>query len=582
MDFSTLKKIILRLFNNYVKKYFFKIFIALFLSLIVASSTAAIAWLLDPAVKKIFIEQDKTMILLIPLAIVLAFSTKGLSLYFARSSVIKVGHEISRELKDEMVASILKSDIHTLESKHSGKYISHFLYDVQYISNLVSTAVLNIMKDSLTLIVLLALMFYQHWKLACFAMIMMPLAAIVAKSLGKRIGKATSESAVVSGNLSSFLSELIKGSKIIKIYQKENFENERSKKLMKLMMEKLIKIGIVQIRATPIMEILTGIIIGGFIYYTGLIVSTGEIQINNFFSFLTAMMLAYQPIRSLATINMVIYEGAAAAERVFGVIDTQINVKEVDGSNKLKIDKANIEFKDVSFTYPNTNKHAIKDVNISIKGGEIVALVGQSGAGKSTILNLLPRFYDPEKGQVKIDGQNISNISLHSLRENISLVSQDIILFDDTVYANIAYANLNASKAEIDNACKFAAAKEFIEDLPKSYDTIIGENGVKLSGGQKQRISIARAILKDSPIILLDEATSSLDADSEEKVQNAIMNLTKNKTTLVIAHRLSTIIRADKIIVLDNGQVSDVGNHNDLLKNSSVYKNLYSKQLSSN
>ena len=582
MNFSNLKKIILRLFNNYVKKYFFKIFIALLLSLVVAGSTAAIAWLLDPAVKKIFIEQDETMILLIPLAIVLAFSTKGLSLYFARSSVIKVGHEISRELKDEMVASILKSDIHTLESKHSGKYISHFLYDVQYISNLVSTAVLNIMKDSLTLIVLLALMFYQHWKLACFAMIMMPLAAIVAKSLGKRIGKATSESAVVSGNLSSFLSELIKGSKIIKIYQKENFENERSKKLMKLMMEKLIKIGIVQIRATPIMEILTGIIIGGFIYYTGLIVSTGEIQINNFFSFLTAMMLAYQPIRSLATINMVIYEGAAAAERVFGVIDTQINVKEVDGSNKLKIDKANIEFKDVSFTYPNTNKHAIKDVNISIKGGEIVALVGQSGAGKSTILNLLPRFYDPEKGQVKIDDQNISNISLHSLRENISLVSQDIILFDDTVYANIAYANLNASKTEIDNACKFAAAKEFIEDLPKSYDTIIGENGVKLSGGQKQRISIARAILKDSPIILLDEATSSLDADSEEKVQNAIMNLTKNKTTLVIAHRLSTIIRADKIIVLDNGEVSDVGNHNDLLKNSSVYKNLYSKQLSSN
>tara|TARA_Y100000590_G_scaffold56023_1_gene58726 strand:+ start:1376 stop:3124 length:1749 start_codon:yes stop_codon:yes gene_type:complete len=582
MKFANLKKIILRLFNNYVKKYFFKIFIALLLSLVVAGSTAAIAWLLDPAVKKIFIEQDETMIVLIPLAIVLAFSMKGLSLYFARSNVIKVGHEISRELKDEMVSSILKADIHTLESKHSGKYISHFLYDVQYISNLVSTAVLNIMKDSLTLIVLLALMFYQHWKLACFAMIMMPLAAIVAKSLGKRIGKATSESAVVSGNLSSFLSELIKGSKIIKIYQKENFENERSKKLMKLMMEKLIKIGIVQIRATPIMEILTGIIIAGFIYYTGLIVSTGEIQINNFFSFLTAMMLAYQPIRSLATINMVIYEGAAAAERVFGVIDTKLNVKEVEGSSKLKIDKADIEFKDVSFTYPQTNKHAIKDVNISIKGGEIVALVGQSGAGKSTIMNLLPRFYDPEKGQVNIDGQNISSISLHSLRENISLVSQDIILFDDTVHANIAYANLNATKTEIDNACKFAAAKEFIEDLPKSYDTIIGENGVKLSGGQKQRISIARAILKDSPIILLDEATSSLDADSEEKVQNAIMHLTKNKTTLVIAHRLSTIIRADKIIVLDNGQVVDVGNHNDLLKRSGVYKNLYSKQLNSN
>ena len=582
MNFANLKKIILRLYNNYITNYFFKIFIALLLSLVVAGSTASIAWLLDPAVKKIFIEQDETMILLIPIAIVLAFSMKGLSLYFARSNVIKVGHEISRELKDEMVSSILKSDVHTLESKHSGKYISHFLYDVQLISNLVSTAVLNIMKDSLTLIVLLSLMFYQHWKLACFAMIMMPLAAIVAKSLGKRIGKATSESAVVSGNLSSFLSELIKGSKIIKIYQKENFENERSKKLMKLMMQKLIKIGLVQIRATPIMEVLTGIIIAGFIYYSGLIVSTGEIQINNFFSFLTAMMLAYQPIRSLATINMVIYEGAAAAERVFDVIDTPIHVKEIASSSKLKINKADIEFKNVSFTYPKTDKHAIKDINISISGGEIVALVGQSGAGKSTIMNLLPRFYDPEKGEVNIDGQNISKVSLNSLRENISLVSQDIILFDDTVQANIAYANLNASKKQMDSACEFAAAKEFIENLPKSYDTIIGENGVRLSGGQKQRISIARAILKDSPIILLDEATSSLDADSEEKVQNAIMHLTKNKTTLVIAHRLSTIIRADKIVVLDNGKVVDVGNHNDLLKRSNVYKNLYSKQLSSN
>ena len=323
----------------------------------VAGSTASIAWLLDPAVKKIFIEQDQTMILLIPVAIVLAFSCKGLSLYFARSNVIKVGFEISRELKDEMVASILKSDIHTIESKHSGKYISHFLYDVQLISNLVSTAVLNIMKDSFTLIVLLALMFYQHWKLACFAMIMMPLAAIVAKSLGKRIGKATSESAVVSGNLSAFLSELIKGAKITKIYQKEDFENNRSKKIMKLMMEKLIKIGIVQIRATPIMEVLTGIIIAGFIYYTGLIVSTGEIQINNFFSFLTAMMLAYQPIRSLATINMIIYEGAAAAERVFEVIDTKINVKEIKSLPNLKIEKASIDLKNVSFTYPKTEKH---------------------------------------------------------------------------------------------------------------------------------------------------------------------------------------------------------------------------------
>jgi len=550
MDFSTLKKIIKRLFNSYVKKYFFKILIALLLSILVAGSTASIAWLLDPAVKKIFIEQDKTMALLIPIAIALAFTTKGLSLYFARVKVIRVGFEISRELQDEMSLSILNSDMHTIESKHSGKYISHFLYDVQLISTLVSTAVLNIMKDSLTLVILVTLMFYQHWKLAFFAMIMMPFAALVAKSLGKRIGKVTSESAVVSGNLSTFLSELIKGSKITKIYQQEDFEYRRSENIMRLMMEKLIKIGMVQIRATPIMEVLTGIIIAGFIYYTGLIVSTGEIGINNFFSFLTAMMLAYQPIRSLATINMTIYQGAAAAERVFNVIDTKIKVKEMKGSPILKIDKGTIELKNVSFTYPKTERDAINNINILIEGGKIAALVGHSGAGKSTILNLLPRFYDPSNGQVYIDGQNILNVSLSSLRKNIALVSQDIILFDDTVKANIAYANLNASSDQIDNACKFAAAHEFIKSLPKSYETIIGENGVRLSGGQKQRISIARAILKDSPIILLDEATSSLDAESEEKVQNAIMYLTKNRTTLVIAHRLSTIIRADKIIKL--------------------------------
>ena len=432
MDFATLKKILKRLFYSYVKKYFIKISIALFLSLIVAGSTASIAWLLDPAVKKIFIEQDQTMILLIPLAIVIAFASKGISLYFARATVLKVGFEISRELQDEMSSTILKSDMHTIESKHSGEYISHYLYDVQLISTLVSTAVLNIMKDSLTLIILLGLMFYQHWKLACFAMIVMPLAALIAKSLGKRIGKATSESAVVSGNLSTYLSELIKGSKVVKIYQKESFEHNRSKNMMKLMMEKLIKIGLVQIRATPIMEILIGIIIAGFIYYSGLIVATGEIQMNNFFSFLTAMMLAYQPIRSLATINMVIYQGAAAAERVFGVIDTKINIKEIKNSPVLKIDQANIEFKKVSFTYPKTVKHAIKDINISITGGEIVALVGHSGAGKSTILNLIPRFYDPSSGQVVIDNQNTSEVSLYSLRKNISLVSQDIVLFDDT------------------------------------------------------------------------------------------------------------------------------------------------------
>ncbi len=582
MKFPILKKILLRLYNNYIKKHFGKLILALLLSFGVAVGTAAIAWLLDPAVKKIFMEQDKAMLLLIPLAIVTAFTIKGLSLYFSRVILINVSQEIVRKLGVQMASTVLESDTHTIETKHSGKYISHFLYDVGLIASMVGTGVLNLMKDSLTLIVLLGVMFYQNWKLACFALIMMPLAAIVSKSLGKRIGKVTSESAVVSGDLSKFLSEMLKASKMVKIYQREKFEFGRASEILKKHMQKQVKIAAVLIRATPIMEVLTGIIIGGFIYYTGFMVASGEIQINNFFSFLTAMMLSYQPIRSLATINMLFYQGAAAAERVFGVIDTKLNIKEEEGAPKLKIDKANINFKNVSFSYPSSKESAIKNINFSIIGGTTAALVGHSGAGKSTIINLLPRFYDPTQGQIIIDGQNIHQISLGSLRKNMSLVSQDIILFDDTVRANIAYAKLDASDDQIKNACDFAAATEFIEKLPQGYDTIIGENGIRLSGGQKQRISIARAILKDAPIILLDEATSSLDADSEEKVQNAIINLTKNKTTLVIAHRLSTIIRADKIIIINEGELVESGTHNELLKNSPIYKNLYSKQISAN
>ena len=580
MNFSTLKKILLRLYHSYIKKYFRKLIISLLLSIGVAGSTAAIAWLLDPAIEKMFIEQDKSMMLLIPIAIVFAFAGKGLSLYLARVVLIKVGNNIVTTMQKQLASTILKSDIHTLESKHSGQYISHIMFDVGQVNTLVSNGVLNLMKDSLTLIVLIGLMFYQNWKLAFFALLMMPLAAFVAKSLGKRIGKATKESIILNASLTSYLSEMLKGSRMIKIFQQEKFESDRSSKILTDNMHIRNKVGFIMIRATPIMELLTGFMIAGFIYYSGFMIISGEMGINNFFSFLTAMMLAYQPIRSLATINMMFYQGATGAERVFKVLDTEPDIKEIENHPNLKINTGNIEFKNVSFTYPKTDAEAVKNINISIKGGTTAALVGHSGAGKSTIVNLIPRFYDPKEGSIQIDGQIINEVSLASLRKKISMVSQDIILFDDTVRANIAYAKLNASEDEIKKACDFAAASDFIKDLPKSYETLIGENGIRLSGGQKQRISIARAVLKNSPIILLDEATSSLDSDSEEKVQNAIINLTKNKTTLVIAHRLSTIIRADKIFVLNQGKIVDFGTHNELLKNSMIYKNLYSKQLS--
>ena len=580
MSFSKSKNTLLRLFNSYVKKHMNKLMLAFLLSLVVAGSTGVIAWLLDPAIKKIFLDQDKTMMLLIPIAITFSFAMKGGSLYAARNILINISNEVVKNMQTQLAACILKSDISTIESKHSGKYITHFFYDASLVSQLVGSGLLNIMKDTFTLIVLVGLMFYQNWRLALFAIIMMPVAAFVAKSLGKRIRKAVNESTKIEGGLTTYLSEVIKGTRMIKIYQQEDFEFDRSAKKIDERTNIQIKISKILIRATPIMEVLIGIMIGGFIYISGFMIASGQMQINNFFSFLTAMMLAYQPVRSLATINMLFNQGSVGAERIFNILDAEPSIKEISTAPNLNIKKGSIKFAKVNFSYPNTEAEAIKDINISIEGGTTFALVGHSGAGKSTIINLLPRFYDPKDGAVYIDEQNINSVTLSSLRKNISMVSQDIILFDDTVHTNISYANMDASEEQIKKACDFASATEFIEKLPQKFETIIGENGVRLSGGQKQRISIARAVLKNSPIILLDEATSSLDAESEEKVQNAVMHLTKNKTTLVIAHRLSTIIRADKIVVINQGKIADIGTHKELLENSMIYKNLYNKQLS--
>ena len=571
--------ILKRLYRSYTKNFRYKILLSLFFSLIVAGSTSSIAWLLDPAINKIFIEKDQTLLMVIPALIIIVFASKGISLYLARTTMLSVAEDIKAIMQQDMSRSLISADTDYIDDKHTGKFISNLTYDVSLITSLVSTTILNLFKDSLTLIGLLSVMFYQNWKLSLIAIIMIPLATFAAKNLGKRIGKVSTEAQLESGFFNTHLIEIFKNHQLIKIFQQEENENSKLTKIINKLRDKTKKIGFIFVRATPIMETLTGIMIAALIYFAGKLVMSDELAVNNFFSFLAAMMLAYQPVRSLATLNMGISQGLSAASRILPIVDVENKIKEKDTATKLLIEKGNIEFKNVIFKYEKGNTEVLKSVNLKIIGGEMNALVGHSGAGKSTILNLIPRFFDCSEGDILIDNQSIYNSSIFSLRNNISLVSQNTTLFDDTIKFNIKYANPNASDEEVISAAKNAFADEFIEKLPNKYDTIIGEDGVRLSGGEKQRLSIARAILKETPIILLDEATSSLDAETENKIQKGLSYLTKNKTTLVIAHRLSTILNSKKIFVIDNGKVVSEGSHDDLLKNSSVYKNFYEKQI---
>ena len=575
-------QIIKRLFKTYTKNYVNKILISVFFSLLVAGSTSSIAWLLDPAIEKIFVEKDQSLLLIIPGFIILAFATKGISLYLSKVIMIKVAHNVQKNIQSDLVNSLVKADTKLIDKKHSGKIISNLTFDVSLITNLVSTGLLNLTKDTLTLIGLLSVMFYQNWKLSLVALIMIPLASFFARSLGKRMGKVTTELQEKAGDLTAYLLEIFKNHKLIKIFQKENYEDKRSDKFLNELKEKSKKTQIVLVRASPIMETLTGIMIASLIFYSGKLIISNELAINNFFSFLAAMMLAYQPVRSLATLNIAINQSLSASKRVLPIIDHKNEIFEKNSDQELKIVQGDIDFKNVNFKYDTKEDSALNLINLKIKGGKMTSLVGYSGAGKSTILNLIPRYYDCNSGDILVDKQSIYKSKLSSLRKNISLVSQDVTLFDDTIKNNIAYADLNASEDEIKKVAKLSFADDFIQKLPDKYDALIGENGLRLSGGEKQRISIARAMLKKSKIILLDEATSSLDAETENKIQQALSILIKDRTAVVIAHRLSTILGSDSIYVINNGKVIENGTHSELLSNSEIYKSFYQKQIRKN
>ena len=571
-------ELINRIFKTQVKKYIPELSITFIFIVLTSLTTAATAWLLDPAIKEIFENKNKQMLYLIPVAIVFTFIIKAFSIYGTRIITIKVGIKIIKNIQTLMAQKFLLSDISHITKKHSGKYLSNFTNDTTILFTVLTGVVVTFFKEIFTLIALLGLMFYHDWQLSLLAMIMIPIAAISSKNIGKKMGKKVHVSLEASDKFMKFLSEIIKGSWLIKIYQKEEDELKKISMIIDERFKAIRKVEQTRLGAGPIMEIISAVAIAIVVFFAGYRSIQGAITLGEFVSFLAALMLAYQPVRALAGINVGIQEGITAAKRIYEIIDQKNEIFNDENAPSLKLKNATLEFKNISFTYPD-GTHALKNLSAKIEGGKKVGLVGISGSGKTTFLNLIPRFFNLKHGTILIDDQNINNINLNSLRKEISIVSQDVILFDDTIRSNILYGNASASNDEIINACKFAAAQDFVEKLPNKYETIIGENGIKLSGGQKQRLSIARAILKDSPIILLDEATSSLDSESEAVIQKAIENLTKNKTTIIIAHRLSTIMNCDKILVFDSGQIVDEGSHEFLVKNSSIYKNLYEKQI---
>ena len=567
-----------RIFRTQVKKYIPELSLTFLFIILTSLTTAATAWLLDPAIKEIFENKNIKMLYFIPLAIVLTFIIKAFAIYGTRIVTIKVGIKIIKNIQTLMAKKFLLSDISHITKKHSGRYLSNFTSDTGVLFGVLTGVVVTLFKETFTLIALLGLMFYHDWQLSLLAIIMIPIAAFSSKNLGKKMGKKVHISLEASDKFMKFLSEMIKGSWLIKIYQKEEEELKRISMVIDEKFKAIRKVEQTRLGAGPIMEIISAVAIAIVVFFAGSRSMQGAITLGEFVSFLAALMLAYQPVRALACINICIQEGIAAAKRIYEIIDQKNEIYHDENAPSLELKNASIEFKNISFTYPD-GTHALRNLSAKIEGGTKVGLVGVSGSGKTTFLNLIPRFFHLKNGSIFIDDQNINDINLNSLRKEISLVSQDVILFDDTIIANILYGNAFASNEEIIEACKFAAAQDFVEKLPNKYETIIGENGIKLSGGQKQRLSIARAILKNSSIILLDEATSSLDSESESIIQKAIENLTKNKTTIIIAHRLSTVMNCDKILVFENGQIIEEGKHEFLVNNSSTYKKLYEKQI---
>ncbi len=567
-----------RLIRDNLRHYWPQLAIALLCMGVVSATTALSAYLMEPVVNDVFIGENEDMLWWVSGAVLVTFLAKGFASYGQSLLMAFVGLRIIADNQIRLYRHLIGMDLGFFNSMPSGRLVSRFLVDINHMRVAVSNALTGFGKDLLSLIGLVGVMFFQDWELALIAFFVFPAAVYPIVRLGKRMRKVTANTQEETGLFSAILDQSFQGIRVVKAYGMENYETSRVSTLVERIFKLTIKSARIRALSSPIMETLGGCAVAIVIVYGGYRVIHQNLDPGSFFSFITALLLAYEPMKRLANLNASLQEGLAGAQRLFDLLDTEPGIKESPDAKPLKTpaDGA-IDLDDVKFSYVE-GQPALADVSMSIPAGKTVALVGPSGAGKSTILNLIPRFYDIDEGKISIDGTDVRDATLESLYANISLVSQEVTLFDDSVRANIAYGKPGASDSEIEDAARHAAALDFINELPEGFETQVGERGIKLSGGQRQRLAIARAILKNAPILLLDEATSSLDTESERHVQKALDHLMKDRTTLVIAHRLSTIVGADLIYVIQNGTITETGSHKELVEKGGAYEKLYALQ----
>lgn len=569
-----------RLVREAVAPYAPRLAFAVLCMTAVAATTAGLAWLMDPVVNRIFVDRRQDLLWPVGAAVLAVFTVKGLATYAQAVLMTGVGQSVLMDMQNRLFRHLMKQDLAYFQGQPTGSLMSRFTTDIAMMRQAVSTALTGLGKDSLSVIFLVGVMFYQDWLLATVAFVVFPATVIPITTLGRRLRHVTADTQAQTGTLMTLLQQAFTGMRLITSYRMEEYEAARAEKLTRSIRDLVMRAERVKALASPLMETIGGVAVTIVIVYGGWRVIGGTTSAGAFFSFLTALLMAYRPMKALANLNAQIQEGLAGAERLFVVLDTLPRLTELPDAKPLRVSGGAIRFEDVSFSYAE-GKAALKGLSFDAPAGKTTALVGPSGAGKTTILNLIPRFFDPDTGHISIDGQDVRAVTLKSLREATALVSQDVVLFDDTVWANIRFGRPDATDAEVEAAAQAAGASDFIAALPDGFDTHVGERGETLSGGQRQRLAIARAVLKDAPVLLLDEATSALDTESERLVQSAVDALRKHRTMVVIAHRLATVQRADIIHVVDGGQIVESGTHSELLIRRGTYARLYEAQFES-